>query len=101
MTTLGELAAYVRSKNAGPFWMTFDVFFGEDDSYKRASESSSLEPEAIGARFAVAPEKVRIFRMAPLKAIKISIPRPSVQGSFDDRDMHSGQQFVLLEQMEV
>ena len=34
--------------------------------------------------------------MPALRAIKISFPRPVTQGSFTDRDMHSGQQHVLL-----
>lgn len=28
MATLGELARLIRSKNAGPFELTFDIMFG-------------------------------------------------------------------------
>ena len=28
---LGELAKLIRSKNAGPFWITFDIVFAEED----------------------------------------------------------------------
>lgn len=31
-----------------------------------------------------------------LRAIKVSMPRPRVQGSVGDRDMHGGQQYVAL-----
>ena len=27
MATLGDLAKLVRSKNAGPFWLTIDIMF--------------------------------------------------------------------------
>lgn len=101
MTTVGELAAHVRSKNAGPFWMTLDIFFDDEESYERVATSPLLSPAAIAARYGSDPEQVRMFRMASIKAIKISLPRPTPQGSFAERDMHSGQQFVLLEQIEV
>jgi Domain of unknown function (DUF4387) len=31
MATLGELAKLVRSKNAGPFWLTIDIMFNDRD----------------------------------------------------------------------
>jgi hypothetical protein len=37
-----------------------------------------------------------VFELADLCAIKISFPRPVVQGSLHDRDMHGGQQYVPL-----
>src|SRR5690349_6456236 len=33
MATLGELAKLVRSKNAGPFWLTIDIMFEDPDAY--------------------------------------------------------------------
>ncbi|MCY1466026.1 hypothetical protein D9M71_842470 [compost metagenome] len=42
------------------------------------------------------PEQVRIFQIAPLKVIKISLPRPVVQGSVADRDMHGAQWGYVL-----
>ena len=29
MATLGDLAKLVRSKNAGPFWLTIDIMFDD------------------------------------------------------------------------
>ena len=94
MTTLGELAAQVRSKNAGPFWMTIDVFFNDDDD-ERASRSAITDPAAVGRLYATDPEHVRVYRLPLLRAIKV-LPRPVVQGSVGDRDMHAGQQYVPL-----
>lgn len=93
---LGELASQVRSKNAGPFWMTIDIFLPDDESYSRATGSSVTDVHVIGDIYDVAHESVRIFRIPDLHAIKISVPRPAVQGSLRDRDMHAGQQFVPL-----
>lgn len=96
MTTLGELAAQVRSKNAGPFWMTIDVFFNEDEAYERASHSVVTDPATVGRLYATDPGHVRVYRLPLLRAIKVSLPRPVVQGSVGDRDMHAGQQYVPL-----
>jgi hypothetical protein len=95
-TTLDAIAAQIRSKNAGPFWMTLDVFFTTDDEYRSILESGVISPAAIGDLYQVDPARVRIFELANLHVIKVSFPRNVVAGSFDDRDLHAGQQHVLL-----
>ncbi len=99
--TLDEIANLVRAKNAGPFWLTLDVFLPTDDAYERVVASDVTDPKVIARLYRTQPEKVQIFPMRALKAIKISFPRPVTQGSFVDRDMHSGQQHVLLAALEV
>lgn len=94
--TLDEIADLVRAKNAGPFWITLDVFLPDDDAYGRVLASEVVDPETVARLYRTTPSAVRIFPMPALRAIKISFPRPAVQGSFHDRDMHSGQQHVLL-----
>ena len=39
MATLGDLAKLVRSKNAGPFWLTIDIMFDDADAYRRARDA--------------------------------------------------------------
>ena len=95
-TPLHNVADLIRAKNAGPFWMTLDVFLPDDDVYQRVCSSGVVDPGVIGGLYKTPAEGVRIFRQPALRAIKITFPRPAVQGSFTDRDMHSGQQHVLL-----
>ncbi len=95
-TALGDLATQVRSKNAGPFWITIDVFFATDDAYDCAVRSPLTDPQAIGSKYATNPAKVRVFRLPQLRAVKVSLPRPTAQGSLGDRDMHAGQQYVPI-----
>ena len=52
-------------------------------------------------RYQVDPAKLRIFELANLHVIKVSFPRNFVAGSFDDRDLHAGQQHVLLAGLSV
>ncbi|KOV93743.1 DUF4387 domain-containing protein [Streptomyces sp. NRRL B-3648] len=96
MTQLSEVATDIRSKNAGPFWITVDVFLPDEETYHRATTSSLTDPLAIGAQFSVDPDHIRVFPLPELRVIKISLPRPRAQGSRGERDMHAGQQFVPL-----
>ncbi len=99
--TIGALAELVRAKNAGPFWLTLDIFFGNDPAYARVAASPQLSAEVIAREYGVDAAMVSIYRMPPIRAIKISFPRPVPQGSFADRDMHSGQQHILLSRLAV
>ena len=39
--TLAQVARLIRSKNAGPFWLTFDVMFADAAMYYRVSGLSA------------------------------------------------------------
>ncbi|MFE2941865.1 DUF4387 domain-containing protein [Streptomyces sp. NPDC059255] len=99
--TLGGLARYIRSKNAGPFWVTVDIFFDDDTAYDAVAASGVINPDMIAALYGVRPEQVKIFFIADLRAIKVSYPRTTPQGSVGDRDMHAAQQFIPLRTIEV
>jgi hypothetical protein len=94
--TVGEAAHLVRSKNAGPFWQTLDVFLDDDHNYRAVAEAPGLDARAIGRLYGVDPSMVSIFRLPRIRVVKISFPRPTTQGGVDDRDMHAGQQHVPL-----
>jgi hypothetical protein len=93
--TLGEIADMVRAKNAGPFWITLDVFL-DAEHYEAIVNAGTLSAETIGALYNVAPDTVLIFHVPTINAIKISFPRPASQGSLHDHDMHAGQQDLPL-----
>lgn len=99
--TLAEIADLVRAKNAGPFWLTLDVFLPDEATFDRVCASDVVDPEVIARLYATTADAVRVFPMAPLRAVKISFPRPVAQGAFADRDLHSGQQHVPLSQVLV
>ena len=101
MATLGEVASYVRSKNAGPFWVTIDIFFDSDEKFSRIADSAKIGKEVFGKIYDVDPNLIKIYRLPDIKVIKISYPRPCPQGGREDRDMHSGQQYVQILDLEV
>lgn len=45
MTALAELATLIRSKNAGPFVLTFDILFKDEKKYRRVRDSGVLSKE--------------------------------------------------------
>ncbi len=96
LLTLGELADQVRSKNAGPFWITLDIFFADENRYRLVARSGALSKQAIGHLYGVDPETVKYFELPNVLALKISFPRFVTAGSFEDRDLHAGQQHVPL-----
>ncbi len=98
---LAELATLIRSKNAGPFVLTFDIIFPDIDTYQRVQRSGAVTPAAFSRLFGTPPEKVSFFESENALAMKFSIPRPIFQGDVGDSDMHGGQQFVPLMDIEI
>ncbi|MFT3820244.1 MAG: DUF4387 domain-containing protein [Rubrivivax sp.] len=96
MPTLAEACRHLRSKNAGPFWITLDLSFDDRAGLQRALDAPALQPAAIGALYGVDPALVRRYPVPELLVLKISYPRPQPQGGALERDMHGGQQYVRL-----
>jgi hypothetical protein len=94
--TVGGLAEEVRSKNAGPFWITFDIFLASNQAYESLVASGAITPERIAGLYLVEPHTVQIFEIPDLRVVKISFPRSVPAGSFEDRDQHAGQQHIPL-----
>ncbi|TQS40424.1 DUF4387 domain-containing protein [Cryptosporangium phraense] len=93
MTTISDLALEVRSKNAGPFWVTMELFMRDADGYRAVS---FVDERIVAELYRVDPGTIQIFRIPSLNIVKISFPRPVSQGSLRDRDMHAGQHHVPL-----
>ena len=101
MPKLGDICRHVRSKNAGPFWVTVDLFFGSEETYKRYRDTPSLGPDVFARLFGTDPDHVKRIPVDNLHVIKISYPRPNPQGWMQERDMHAGQQFARLLDLEI
>ena len=92
--TLGDLAIEVRSKNAGPFWVTIEAFMRDDAGYDIAEQL--IDVTLIAALYKIPASDVSIFRIPGLRVIKASFPRAISQASLHDRDIHAGQHHVIL-----
>jgi hypothetical protein len=94
--TFGDLALEVRSKNAGPFWVTMELFMRDEAGYALAAAPENVSEDVVAALYDVRAEDVQIFRIPSLNVVKISFPRPVSQGGLRDRDVHAGQHHVPL-----
>jgi hypothetical protein len=101
MTTLAELARLIRSKNAGPFQLTFDIMFTEAKEYERARDSGAFNRENISRLFRQPAKNIDIYFCEYARAVKISMPRPCPQGDLEDSDSHGGQQYAPLMDIEI
>jgi hypothetical protein len=99
--TIAELALEVRSKNAGPFWVTMELFMRDTAGYRIVADEDFLNERVVADLYRVDADTVRMFRIPSLNVVKISFPRPVPQGSLRDRDMHSGQHHVPLALLEI
>lgn len=101
MTTLRDIAREVRSKNAGPFWVTVDIFFDGPENYARFKDAPALSAESVGALYGVDPAAVKRFAVDDLIVVKLSYPRAAPQGGVIERDLHAGQQYARLLDLEL
>ena len=94
---LGDTVQQVRSKNAGPFWVTIDIFCGHVAAFERVSQQ--LKTEQVAAALQTNPTTIKRFDIQSLHVVKFSVHRPVVQGHHSDRDMHGAQWAVLIEDL--
>ena len=99
MTEIRDIAEKVRSKNAGPFWLTIDIFCGSKSAYDRISKG--LETGKVAALFNADSQTIKRYDISALNVVKISLPRPEIQGSRADRDMHGASFANLVAEMEI
>jgi hypothetical protein len=98
---LAKLANLIRSKNAGPFSWTFDIMFPSEENYLRVKRSGLLNANMFARLYHCSPESVRFFECDNARAFKFSIPRLIFQGDLGDADLHGGQQFAPLIDIEI
>jgi hypothetical protein len=101
MTRLAELASLIRSKNAGPFELTFDIMFDDAAVYERVKASGCLSASVVSSIYRVPEDEVKFFLVDNALAIKFTIPRPIIQGDPFDTDSHGGQQYPPLMDIDV
>jgi hypothetical protein len=101
MATLFDLCSLIRSKNAGPFVLTFDVMFSSQENYERAKRAQPLTKRLLAQTYGQREADITLVYHDHALAIKASMPRPIFQGELQDGDCYGGQQYVPLLQIEV
>jgi len=101
---LNKIATVLRSKSAGPFMNTIDIFFDQDESYKRVKNSGVLTEDLIAGLYHISPEEViGLFFVDKAKGIKITVPKPNDVASGDPEclDIYGAQYYIPLLDIEI
>jgi hypothetical protein len=101
MAKLWQVAKLIRSKNSGPFELTFDVIFKDRETYERARDAKVINAEWFAKTYRLTPEVVSVINYDAASAIKVTIPRPVISGDVDDTDVFGGQQYGPLVNIDV
>ena len=99
MKKLIDYTKILRSKNAGPLFITFDLIFNNNDDMRYVSER--LTKEHISNAYAVSTDKIDIIVYEVVNSIKITFPRINISGSLNDIDIYGCQQHVPLANIEI
>ena len=101
MPRLADVCRDIRSKNAGPFWITVDIFFADRQAFERYADAPALQPDKLAALFGVRADQIERYPVPDLGVLKVSYPRRGPQGGVIERDLHGGQQYVCLVDVEL
>jgi len=97
MVALKDIVKVLRSKNAGPFEVTIDIVFKNNEDYKKFINSGIVTLELIAKLYKLPKEEIITFcGFEAANAFKITIPRRRNQGSIGETDMHAAQQHAPL-----
>ena len=94
MKKLVEYTRILRSKNAGPLFITFDLIFGSREDMEYVGKR--LTAEMVSKAYGVDAEKVSIISYGVVNSIKITFPRKYISGNLEDTDIYGCQQHVPL-----
>lgn len=97
MKTLSEMAEVIRSKNAGPFVVTFDILFNTKDDFEAVCKAGLISRAKVCELYNVSDNELLGFEFYPFaNAIKFSIQRPVSAGGPGDADAYGAQQHAPL-----
>ncbi len=90
---LKDLAKVIRSKNAGPFEITFDVMFDDPKIYGRVRDSGILTRERLAGLYRIDDADITYCDFfEPALAFKLTFIRQGDQGGIAERDTFGAQQ---------
>ena len=99
---LYDLAKVLRSKNAGPFELTFDIMFADAESYERVKRSGVIRAELFAKLYDVPLDSVlSVHAFDPALSFKATIARPISSGTAGDSDVFGAQQHAPLLDVEI
>jgi hypothetical protein len=96
MKKVKDLAIACKSKSAGPFQITFDIMFGDRETFDSVLRSGSLTAHTIARLYGVPVDSVLFTPFAAALSFKATISRRMPSGSVGDTDIYGAQQHAPL-----
>ncbi len=94
---LVDIASVIRSKNSGPYELTFDVIFKDFETFKKVKEAKAINEEAFAKLYNIpVSDIINLVYFDPAKAVKITIVRPIPSGALGETDVYGAQQHAPL-----
>jgi len=98
---LVDITDIVRSKNAGPYELTFDLMFKTPAWFEKVCQANVINEKLICDKYKIKPEDIiKIVEFAPANAVKVTIKRPMSSGSPGETDVYGAQQHAPLLDLE-
>ena len=102
MRKLKDVAKIIRSKNSGPFELTLDVIFADDEMFEKAVKTQIITKDIISKTYGISPDTILdIIEYPVARAIKVTLIRPIPSGALGERDVYGAQQHAPLMELEV
>lgn len=97
---LTDVASVIRSKNSGPYELTFDIIFKEMDMYQQVKSAKVFTAQMFALLYRI-PESqiISLVHFDPAKAVKITVIRPIPSGALGETDVYGAQQHAPLMKM--
>jgi len=102
MATLESYASVLRSKNAGPFYTTIDVFFDDPEAFEMIRAGGYLTVAAVASACGLAEEEVYgIYWEEHAFGVKVTIRKRLPTDSTASTDIMGAHQHLPLAAMEI
>jgi len=98
---LPDVAPVIRSKNAGPFHLTFDIMFADPGVFRHLVDTGQITRERFAHSYGLCPDEVRWTVYEPALGVKATIRRSFASGDPSDGDVYGCQQHAPLLLWEV
>jgi hypothetical protein len=102
MKQLKDIATVIRSKNSGPYELTFDVIFNDKGTYEKFCQAHIFTKATIARLYNISEDQViSVLEFHPAMALKATIVRPWSSGAIGERDVYGAQQHGPLMELPI
>lgn len=96
-----DIAKVIRSKNSGPYEITFDIILKDKATFDMVVSHQWINAKLIASLYKIKESDIiNIVEFIPANAIKATIIRPMCSGDIRETDVYGAQQHAPLLDLE-